>query len=263
MEKLIIFADYGLDDAAATVSIFNRAERFDTIDLVAIGGNVPAEISLRNCLTLLSFYPQLHGKIRVVSTCHIKQASEYLADIHGGDGMGDFFVHPENPPKVNTVLFEEFLEGVTGDETLLSLGPTTLVRVLLEKTSVKKLILMGGVVKSAPNFNGYEFNQALDVEAFAFCLKHPHTAITLDTCRTDKLDMRLFEISGEDIHSRIIIADQKLSITRGEEGCFVWDDVAACYLLFPQRFEVKEEADPYGNVISNAKYISDKLYFED
>lgn len=263
MEKLVIFADYGLDDAAATVSLLNRADRFSAIDIIPIGGNVPAKVSHRNCYTLLSCYPELLFKIRVVSTGHIDQKSEYLADIHGNDGMGDLFEHPENYPEVTELTFEEWLEGFTGDELVLSLGPTTLVRRLLEKHTCKKLVIMGGRVKEAPNFNGYEFNQALDTKAFAFCTKHPHVAITLDTCRCKELDMRLVEITGEDIHSRIIKADQALSITRGEDGCYVWDDVAACFLLFPERFEVTAETDPDGNRLSNAHYISDKLYFMD
>ena len=122
---------------------------------------------------------------------------------------------------------------------------------------------MGGVVKTRPNYRGYEFNQGIDARAFNFCVRFDHVAITLDTCRIDKLDMRKFEISGDDLRSRILRADVRLSITRGEEGCFVWDDLAACYILFPERFEVKSEADPYGNIINNAYYISDKVYYED
>ena len=83
MNKLIIFADYGLDDAAATASILQRQERFDAIDIVAIGGNVPPEVSLRNCYTLISCFPEALEKITVVDTTDMPQPSEYLAEIHG------------------------------------------------------------------------------------------------------------------------------------------------------------------------------------
>lgn len=263
MKKVVIFADYGLDDAAATVSIFARSDRFDAIDILPIGGNVPVEVAYRNCYTLLAHYPELWQKITVVSTCPYAQPSEYLADIHGGDGMGDLLTPPAERPPVREVDFEQWLETLTGEETLLSLGPMTLVRTVLEKKTCKQLIIMGGRVNEAPNFKGYEFNQALDPEAFADCVRFPHVAITLDTCRSKKLDMRTVEIDGEDLHSRILRVDQALSITRGEDGCYVWDDVAACYLLHPERFEVRQETDPYGNRLSHAYYISDRLYYTD
>ncbi len=262
METIVIFADYGLDDAAATVSIFNSHERFSHIVLIPIGGNVPVKMSYRNCRSVLSVYPQLLEKITLVNTCHIAQPNEYLADIHGRDGMGDFFAHPSVQTPVKEITFEQWLDSYTGDEIILSLGPMSLVKTAVMKNAPSQLVIMGGCVREEPNFNGYEFNHCLDVEAFNFCVRFPHTAITLDTCRTEKLDMRRYEINGDDIHARIIRADQVLSITREEDGCYVWDDVAANYILFPERFETVPEIDIAGNHICNARYISDKLYYE-
>ena len=263
MENLIIFGDYGLDDAAATVSIFNHANRFNHIDIVAIGGNVPADVSLRNCLTLLGYFPDVWSKVTVVDTTSIPQASEYLADIHGNDGMGDLFEVPSTHPDVNIMNFNEWLSKISGENAVLSLGPMSLVKPVTDKIACNPLVIMGGCINEEPNFGEYEFNHCLDPEAFSYCTKLTHAAITLDTCRTEKLDMRRYTIEGDDIHSRILRADQRLSITRNEDGCYVWDDVAACYLLFPERFELKEQIDPHGNRIFNAVYISDKLYFAD
>ncbi|MBO5746876.1 MAG: nucleoside hydrolase [Clostridia bacterium] len=262
MEKLVIFADYGLDDAAATATIFKNHERFDSITVIPIGGNVPERISYRNCYTILSHYPELLYKVSVVSTENEQQPSRYLADIHGNDGMGDVIDHPSDQPTVSETTFEDWSKTVTGDEIILSLGPLTLVKKHLEKHACKQLVIMGGVVKTEPNYNGYEFNQALDVEAFSYCTRLPHTVITLDTCRTEKLDMRRITVTGDDLHSRVLKADQVLSVSRKEDGCYVWDDVAACYLLFPERFKVTSVTDPYGNRVNNAEYISNKLYFE-
>lgn len=263
MEKLVIFADYGLDDAAATASILRRHERFGEIAIIPIGGNVPVDVSYRNCRTLLAQYPALLDKITVVSACHLRQPQEYLADIHGGDGMGDILTPPEVYPSIREIAFEAWLETYTGEETVLSLGPMTLVRTVLQKHACKQLVIMGGCVHEEPNFNGREFNHALDAEAFAYCVRHPHTAVTLDTCRVERLDMRRINIGGEDLHARILRADQELSVTRGEDGCYVWDDVAACCLLHPERFSVQRETDRDGNLLCNARYISDMLYFED
>ncbi len=263
MERLIIFADYGLDDAAATATILRHERRFSHIDIVPIGGNVPPAVALRNCYTLLSCYPECLNKITVVDTTDLPQPSEYLAEIHGQDGMGDLFRPPETPIAVETLTFNEWLDTTDGSELVLSLGPMTMVKPLMERHSTYQPVIMGGCVDSEPNFKGYEFNHCLDREAFAFCTKQKHAAITLDTCRTEKLDMRKVTIEGDDVHSQVLRADQRLSVQRGEEGCYVWDDVAAVYLLHPERFTLKQQTDRDGNRIFNAVYVSDKLYFED
>ncbi len=262
MKKLIIFADYGLDDAAATATIFNHHQCFEKIFIVPIGGNVPPEVSMRNCNTILMHYPEAWEKVTIVDATHISQPSEYLADIHGKDGMGDVFEPFLEQASVERIKYEEWLESLCGDEVVLSLGPMTLVSPLMKKAPFE-LIIMGGCVDEEPNFKGYEFNHSLDREAFSFCTKFPHAAITLDTCRVEKLDVRKLEVCGDDVHSRVLRADQELSITRGEDGCYVWDDVAACFLLFPERFKLVEKTDKDGNRLFNAEYISDKLYYMD
>lgn len=263
MRSLIVFADYGLDDAAATATLFRRITRFSHVYLVPIGGNVPADVAFENCLTLLSYYRSLCRWVTVVDTRKIPQPSEYLAQIHGKDGMGDIFTRQDGDLRFEVLGFEKWLGQTDGSERLLSLGPMTLVKPLLERHLSYEPVIMGGFVHSEPNFNGYEFNQALDREAFSFCTKRRHAAITLDTCRTAALDMRGVKMTGDDVHSRILRADQELSVSRGEDGCYVWDDVAAAYLLFPDRFILKKERDKDGNVLYNAEYVSNKVYFED
>lgn len=260
MSKLIIFADYGLDDAAATASIINHHEKFEKISIVPIGGNVPADIAFRNCHTLLSELPQANSKITVVDTRKHAQPGEYLADIHGKDGMGDIFECKNHTDGIKEIEFNAWLETLSGDETVLSLGPMTMVKPLSEKFSNIPIILMGGCIDTEPNFNGYEFNHALDRAAFAYCVKHPHAAITLDTCRTDVLDIYKYELDGESKYFEILKASRRMSRKLGESGCYVWDDVAACYLLHPERFVLEKKTDRDGNIISNAKYVSSLPY---
>lgn len=262
METLIIFADYGLDDAAATASVFRHLDRFSEIFILPIGGNVPVNVAYRNCFTLLSHFPESWEKVTVVDTRSMAQPGRYLAEIHGNDGMGDILMPAEPSPRVKLADFDAWAQSLKGTETVLSLGPMTLVKPLMERHA-HPLVIMGGCVETPPNYGAYEFNHALDPEAFSFCARFPHAAITLDTCRVDGLDMRRYEISGSDIHSRILRADQRLSVTRGEEGCFVWDDVAACYVLFPERFALREQTDPHGNRLFNAVYIHRGLYYEE
>jgi inosine-uridine nucleoside N-ribohydrolase len=254
MNHLILFCDYGLDDAAATVTVLRHQERFDGIDIVPIGGNVPVGVSHRNCLTLLSQFPHLLTKIRVVDTRGVPQSEEYLADIHGGDGMGDLFA--PGTADVTMVDYQSWLEGLSGEERVLSLGPMTLVRPLMEGHN-HPLVVMGGCIHTPPNFGEYEFNHALDKEAFAFCAPKAEGVITLDTCRVAPLNVRNWDLD-DTLYGKILQRDVQLSYTRGEDGCYAWDDVAAQFVLFPHRFTVKEETDPHGNTYRHATYVGEK-----
>ncbi len=261
--RLIIFADYGLDDAAATVSLYNNRNKFEGITIVPIGGNVPPKVSYDNAVTLLNHLCTKGECFELVDTLGEKQPYRYLADIHGGDGMGDILEKNDSLEHVKIASFGDFLKGIKGDEILLSLGPMTLVTPIAQAFPGCPLVIMGGCVESEPNYEGYEFNVALDPEAFARAVKQRHVAITLDTCRVEKLDMRRLEITDSSLHSQILRADQRLSISRGEEGCYVWDDVAACYVLHPERFELKSGKDRQGNTVTYAVYVSKREYFED
>ncbi len=252
MHHLIVFGDYGLDDAAATVSLLKQGERFDRIDIVPIGGNVPTQVSHRNALTLLAQFPRCLPKIRVVDTREVAQPSEYLADIHGTDGMGDLL----DPvvPTVDRVDYTPWLDTLTGEERVLSLGPMTLVRPLMERHS-HPLVVMGGCIHTPPNFRGYEFNHCLNKEAFAFCAPLAQAVITLDTCRVPSLNVREWDVTGDDLYAAILRRDVELSYQRGEDGCYVWDDVAAHYMLTPERFTTVTETDPHGVTYAHAKLI--------
>lgn len=260
MKHVIIFADYGLDDAAATVSLLEREERFDRIDIVPIGGNVPTEIAFRNAFTLLSFYPSVWEKVRVVDTTHLAQPSEYLKDIHGGDGMGDLF-EPASA-HVEILPFAPWLDSLSGEETVLSLGPATLVQTVMEQHD-HPLIMMAGCIDTPPNFHGFEFNHALDKSAFAYCAPKADAVITLDTCRVPALDVSNVTPNPQTMHGKIMQAAQKMATAWDGSGCHMWDDVAACCLLFPHRFATPLQTDPHGNTYRHAKYTSTHAYYKD
>ena len=169
MKKLIIFADYGLDDAAATAHILKNREKFESITIVTVGGNVPTDVSFFNCLTLLN---NLCAKdITVVDTRDEVQPFENLTDIHGLDGMGDIFERNTDKDGLEIIAFRDWISTLSGEETILSLGPMTLVEPVLKKYKNRELVIMGGCVNEAPNYKGYEFNHGVNPESFAFCVK--------------------------------------------------------------------------------------------
>ncbi len=97
--------------------------------------------------------------------------------------------------------FRNWLEGFSGEYNLLSLGPMTLVPDLLKKCTPKKFVFMGGNIAEEPNFQGYEFNHALDREAFSEAVAYPHVAITMDTCRNSFLNIQSEKIEGKSLLS--------------------------------------------------------------
>ncbi len=261
MEKLIIFADYGLDDAAATASILKNRNKFDSITIVPIGGNVPTDVSFQNCITLLNELGETG--LEIVDTTKIKQPYEYLKDIHGQDGMGDIFEKHKDTEGLDITEFNEWINTLSGSETILSLGPMTLVYPVLEKYKNKKLVIMGGCIKHTPNYKGYEFNHGLDPEAFSKCVKFPHIAITLDTCSVKALDMNRYSIEETDKYSKILLASKRMSKSYKDKNCYVYDDIAACFILHPERFETQTLTDPFGNLVTNGIYVSSKPQFEE
>ena len=168
--KLILCCDYGLDDAAATVDALAHAadDGYDCVVLVAIGGNVPRAVSLRNAKKLVAcLSPAV--RVEIVDTTAVAQPEEYLTLIHGNDGMGDLF--PEAECDRIAVPFAGFLRGLTGEYDLLSLGPMTLVPRILARGVCRRFVFMGGNIAEEPNFHGYEFNHALDRKAFTEVVK--------------------------------------------------------------------------------------------
>lgn len=261
--KLVLFCDYGLDDACATYDALSHAKEdgYEEVCLVAIGGNVPSNVSLVNAKKLVAHCDFPLPKVTIVDTTAIAQPSEYLKEIHGGDGMGDLFDCGEACCAV--VPFAIWIASFTGEYRLVSLGPMTLAGKLLEKGGCDKFVFMGGNIAEEPNFHGYEFNHALDRAAFAETVKkYPHVAVTMDTCRDPLLNVQNKEIAGEDIPHTIVRRSRELSFGTGEKGCYVWDDVAVKYLRHPDWFFLYEAKDRDGNLLTVAKYTYGKPYLD-
>lgn len=260
--KLIIFCDYGLDDAAATYDVLRLAKEYDGFDVVAIGGNVPSEISLRNAKKLLANVDYaLPSGVRIVDTTGVPQPNEYLKEVHGDDGMGDMF-DEKLLYGVPILCYEEWISSLSGECDVLSLGPMTLVENVLKRCKVRKFVLMGGNIAERPNFHGYEFNHALDRTAFTACSRYPHVAATMDTCRHPLLNVQKQELKGEGILCNIARRARQLACRLGQDGCCIWDDIAVKYLLHPDWFTTYTATDKDGNELTVAKYLLDKKYEE-
>lgn len=249
--RLVVLCDYGLDDAIATVNIFNHRQQFGFIDIVAIGGNFSAETSFQNATKLISNIAPDDDRVRVINTANVEQNSKALYFVHGNDGMGDLLDKCDG--KVNWMYFDEYVSRLKPGYILLSLGPATLAKRLILAARPLKLVMMGGCCDGTPNFEGDEFNHGMDKEGFAFCCREPHACVMLDTA-CNALDIQQADIPCDSLYHRLMARYRDLCTQNGEKGCYVWDDVAVWYLLRPDLFDIVEKTDKYGNQINCLSY---------
>ena len=242
-DRLVVFADYGLDDACATAYLLSHRGEYRFIDIVPVGGNVDAFTALKNACKLLAvaktYCTGLDG-VRLVDTSGVAQPSCNLPSVHGVDGMGDLFA--DAPAPVCTVLYEEWLRALSGNYRILSLGPCTMVKRTLIGAPAQPcapVVIMGGCNDEEPNFNGYEFNDGLDPDSFSWVLDRPHLAVTLDTCRVAQFNFINRGKGGDGLLDILLNKSVELAAARHADRCYVYDYIAALALLYPQRFEAR------------------------
>lgn len=254
-KNLALLCDYGLDDAIATLYIFKNSDMFENIDILPVAGNFPLSKVFINTKRIISHCAGLPDNIRIVDTSCISQPEESLPEIHGNDGMGD--VLPLSfEEKVPVVNYTDWINEVDDSYTVLSLGPCTVTVDILRKKSNLPLIMMAGNIAEPPNYNGYEFNHGMNISAFAECVKFPHVAATLDSCHCYPCDLNHLTLSGNDLFNTLIKRYNFLSAERKEESCYVYDLIAAVYLVHPDRFTVKTMKDKDNNIICVLQYTS-------
>ena len=247
----VLLCDYGLDDAAATAQLFACRAPSDTVDIVPVGGNVSLDRSYRNACTLLANLPHSLQGVRLVDTSALPQPGEDLPSIHGKDGMGDLFSPAPCPACVPVVAFADWVKTIGPQDVLISLGPCTVTEKILEICPVERLYLMAGSVSHHSNWQGREFNHALDVGAFAACVKHPHRIATLDTCRHPYFNMVQRPYTGSDPLMQTLMARHlELARARHADRCYVYDWVLMCHVLGLAEFGVTQRRDPDGNCLS-------------
>ena len=251
--RYALFCDYGLDDAVATVYILDRRKKGDEVDVIAIGGNSEKNVSHRNACTLLNKYAELGGDltgVRLIDTRAWDQPYAKLPSIHGEDGMGDLFAPQETT--VPTLTFDEWLdEG--GEAYLCSFGPCTLVVPALEKIKSNGVLVMGGCVDEEPNFNGYEFNHALDKDAFSKTVNGEHFVATLDSCRAVEFNAVIVKPEGSELFNTLVGASLKYATARHADRCFIYDYITARFLFESELFRVEKVIDCDGNELNQLK----------
>ncbi len=257
MKKIALLCDYGLDDAIATLYLLKQAEEFENIDILPIAGNMPLEIAHSNAKRLLGNMESLPENVRIVDTSSVKQNGEAITEIHGNDGMGDIL-----PPEVNymggVMKYEDWIKQADSSYTIVSLGPCTLTADIIKRIDGVSLVLMGGNISQPPNYKGYEFNHGMDTDAFAESVKHNHVIATLDTCHNEHCDFYKIKIKEGGLFADLVKRSAEMSRERKEETGYIYDLVAAVYLMHPEKFTTEIKTDPYGNTMNVLKYVDEK-----
>ena len=258
-KKLALLCDYGLDDLAATAYILERAEHFEKIDILAVGGNFPLDVTFLNAKRIIDSLEKPLTNLRLVDTSSVSQFGEAIPHIHGADGMGNVLPSPDAAinERISALPYEDWLEKVDDSYIILSLGPCTVTLDILKRKGALPLVLMAGNIAEEPNFNGYEFNHALDLSAFAECVRYPHAAATLDTCHAPLCDFYKVAADGDSLLHRAARRAAELARGRNDLSCPVYDLVAAVYLFHPERFALEILTDKDGNKVNVLKYISE------
>ena len=253
--RLIMFCDYGLDDAIATLHILKNAHMFNYIDIVPIGGNVDARTAYRNAHTLLKHAKADKSKVRIVDTRTIKQYAADIPDVHGSDGIGDVLAPaPSDIPVIDYGAFADELK-IKADparDCVLSLGPCTVPNMIGYVPFCT--VLMGGTVNEQPNYGEYEFNEACDVQAFkAFAYKATAVA-TLDTCHDKGFGFESFTMN-DPLADRLIAKYVHMCNSRNAIVT-VYDYVAALAVTNPEKFEATRIKRPDGVEFNQLRIIN-------
>lgn len=88
--KIILYCDYGMDDAIATAHILSRASDYAKVYIVPISGNQPLKLTFENAFKILGEFEGGISNVVVVDTRSLAQPYTALPYIHGNDGVGDF-----------------------------------------------------------------------------------------------------------------------------------------------------------------------------
>ncbi len=172
MQRLIIDTDPGVDDAQAI--LMAAAHPNTKIEaILAVGGNVGLEHTVRNALVLTEIVGQA---IPVFAGCGppLVMFQEDASEWHGVDGLGGASFEPqcqaEKEHAVNALV--RMVNESPNELTLAAIGPLTNVAVALKldpdlPKKLKRFVIMGGAVTGHGNTSSIpaEFNIYYDPEA--------------------------------------------------------------------------------------------------
>lgn len=149
---VIIDCDPGVDDSYA-IALANSNPNYKIVALTAVEGNVPADLTRRNCLCLRETLEIDDAKVGYGAT--VPLVRPYFLDesgTHGGSGIGG--VNLPNPVRLPEkkeawdLIYDEAIK-YNGELVLFAVGPLTNIAMALRKHPdlpkyIKRFVIMGG-----------------------------------------------------------------------------------------------------------------------
>ena len=118
---------------------------------------------------------------------------------------------------------------------------------------------MCGNISEKPNYGLYEFNHGVDPSSFSECVKFDHCSVTLDTAHVPNCDFYINPFNRSELFDTFAKRSMELAKQRGDSGCYIYDLVAAVYLVHPEKFISEFLNDAFGNTVNVLKYIDNKF----
>ena len=192
MNKLIIDADTGSDDAVALLMAYRKYPIENILGVTLVSGNVPLDQAVLNTIYVNELcevdIPIYKGADKPLNRNYIevfdletatKIALSYSNEstsaqhVHGVDGLGDIGLSPKNK-KIETQTADDFYSEILEKESnldIVTLGPLTNIAKMIENNkdnldSIKNIFIMGGSSNALGNVTKFaEYNFWVDPEA--------------------------------------------------------------------------------------------------
>ncbi len=256
--RLIIDTDPGQDDAVALLAALASPEELDILAITSVAGNVPLELTTKNCLALVELarrpeVPVYRGSIRPMVKKLV--TAEYVHGPTGLDGSGldDPELQAADGHAVDRMI--DILMGAgDGEITVCTLGPLTNVGMAIAREprvvpKIGELVMMGGGFFEGGNTTpAAEFNMFVDPHAahIVFSSGVPIVMMPLDVTHkafTDADRLRQFADlgtrAGASVAGMLDFYDRYDMEKFGAQGAPLHDPTVIAYLLAQELFSGK------------------------
>lgn len=256
-ERILIDTDPGIDDAMAILYAL-AAPDIELVGLSTVFGNVTTEIATRNALQLLELAGVTVPVARGAETPLRRTPAPPADFVHGAEGFGDARLPAPSrqaDPRPAARFIADTILANPGEITLVPVGPLTNIALALREApeiakAVKKIVVMGGAVRTAGNVTQYaEANIWNDPDAAAevFAAEWPLTLVGLDVtqkvrCKDHDLDpMRASSPAcGQFLNEAVQFYFRFHEKQRGFTGCYLHDPSAVICATHPEWFDTIE-----------------------
>ena len=242
INRLLIFTDPGLDDAMALIYLLKKLPDSTRIDIFCVGGNNSPIVSFKNACSLVANVNR--SGLTIWSTDSIAQKSDPLTDVHGINFLG----LPDKYCQFTKSFPQDRIDISEKCDIIILASCTIPYMMNIDPVYIDDIIIMGGC-ELQPNYNGLEFNQAMDPLSFYNFIKKymdKLRVVTVDSCRNAKYDLfslnyGIFLDKGS-IEYECYDRYSKYALKRKSKSCIPYDLVAAFALLNNERITYRNRS---------------------